>query len=420
MDSFIIRRSGRLRGKVRISGAKNAMLPLMAASILAEGKSVFDNIPDLRDRRTMAKLLEMLGVGVEFADSRLTADASRIESEEAPYSLVKQMRASIYVLAPLLARRGHARVSLPGGCAWGPRPIDQHLKGLTALGARIKIDHGYIEASAKRLRGAEIILTVPSVGATVNIMIAAVMAEGKTVIENAAREPEIVNLADALKKAGAIINGEGSSTIEIEGVREIRPLESSVIPDRIEAGTFAAAAVITGGRVEIENCNPGHLHAVIEKLRECGAEIEAGESRLTVTGPRKRTIPADVDTGYYPSFPTDMQAQIMSVLCLAEGSSTVVENIYADRFSHVPELNRLGAEIHVDGNIAVVKGVRSLEGAPVMATDIRASSALILAGLVAEGETRILRIYHIDRGYERIEEKLRALGAEIERVRKDH
>lgn len=420
MDSFIIRKSARLRGRVSISGAKNAMLPLMAASILAEGKSVFDNIPDLRDRRTMARLLEMLGVRVEFADSRLTADASSIESEEAPYSLVKQMRASIYVLSPLLARQGHARVSLPGGCAWGPRPIDQHLKGLTALGARIKIDHGYIEASAKKLRGAEIILAVPSVGATVNIMMAAVMAEGKTLIENAAREPEIVNLADALKKAGAIINGEGSSTIEIEGVREIRPLESSVIPDRIEAGTFAAAAVITGGRVEIENCNPGHLHAVIEKFRECGADIEIGENRLTVAGPRKRTVPSDVDTGYYPSFPTDMQAQVMAVLCLAGGSSTVVENIYADRFSHVPELKRLGAEIHVDGNVAVVKGVRRLEGAPVMATDIRASSALILAGLVAEGETKILRIYHIDRGYERIEEKLRALGAEIERVREDH
>ncbi|MFO7916119.1 MAG: UDP-N-acetylglucosamine 1-carboxyvinyltransferase [Candidatus Krumholzibacteriales bacterium] len=420
MDSFVIRESGRLEGKVRVSGAKNAMLPLMAASILAGGKSVFDNIPDLRDRRTMSRLMEMLGVKVEFEGSRLTADASRIESEEAPYSLVKQMRASIYVLAPLLARKGHARVSLPGGCAWGPRPIDQHLKGLTALGARITIDHGYIEASAKRLKGTEIILSVPSVGATVNIMLAAVLAEGRTVIENAAREPEIVNLADALEKSGAIINGAGSSAIEIEGVREIRPLVSRVIPDRIEAGTFAAAAVITGGKVEIQECDPDHLHAVIEKLKECGAEIETGDGLLTVTGPRERTIPADVNTGYYPSFPTDMQAQIMSLLCLAGGSSTVVENIYADRFSHVPELNRLGAEIHVDGNIAVVKGVRRLEGAPVMATDIRASSALILAGLVAEGETKILRIYHIDRGYERIEEKLRALGADIVRVKEDH
>lgn len=420
MDSFVIRKSGRLEGKVRVSGAKNAMLPLMAASILAGGKSVFDNIPDLRDRRTMSRLMEMLGVKVEFEGSRLTADASRIESEEAPYSLVKQMRASIYVLAPLLARKGHARVSLPGGCAWGPRPIDQHLKGLTALGARITIDHGYIEASAKRLKGTEIILSVPSVGATVNIMLAAVLAEGRTVIENAAREPEIVNLADALEKSGAIINGAGSSAIEIEGVREIRPLVSRVIPDRIEAGTFAAAAVITGGKVEIQECNPDHLHAVIEKLKECGAEIETGDGLLKVTGPRERTVPVDVNTGYYPSFPTDMQAQIMSLLCLAGGSSTVVENIYADRFSHVPELNRLGAEIHVDGNIAVVKGVRRLEGAPVMATDIRASSALILAGLVAEGETKILRIYHIDRGYERIEEKLRALGADIVRVKEDH
>ena len=420
MDSFIIRKSGKLRGKVSISGAKNAMLPLMAASILAEGKSVFDNIPDLRDRRTMAQLLDMLGVKIEFSGSRLTADASRIESEEAPYSLVKQMRASIYVLAPLLARQGHARVSLPGGCAWGPRPIDQHLKGLTALGARIKIDHGYIEASAEKLRGTEIILSVPSVGATVNIMMAAVLAEGKTVIENAAREPEIVNLADALKQSGAVISGAGSSTIDIEGVREIKPIKAAVIPDRIEAGTFAAAAVITGGSLQIHDCRPDHLHAVIQKLKECGAHVEEGNRSLTVTGPSEKTAAVDVDTGYYPSFPTDMQAQIMAVLCLTDGSSTVVENIYADRFSHVPELNRLGAKIHVDGNIAVVKGVHRLEGAPVMATDIRASSALILAGLVADGETKILRIYHIDRGYERIEEKLRALGADIERVKEDH
>jgi len=416
MDSFIVRKSGRLRGKVRVSGAKNAMLPLMASSILAEGESVFDNIPNLRDMKTMSSLLDMLGVKVQYSDSRLTADASDIHSEEAPYSLVKQMRASIYVLSPLLARKGHARVSLPGGCAWGPRPIDQHLKGLTALGADIKIDHGYIEASARKLKGAEIILSVPSVGATVNIIMAAVLAEGRTVIENAAREPEIVNLAEALNKSGARISGEGSSTIEIEGVKEIRPLVSGVIPDRIEAGTFAAAAVITGGRVEIESCRPDHMHAVLEKLRECGAEIRVEKNSLKVKAPGKRIRAVDVETGYYPSFPTDMQAQIISVLCLAGGSSTVVENIYADRFSHVPELRRLGAEINVDGNVAVVRGVKKLEGAPVMATDIRASSALILAGLVAQGETKILRIYHIDRGYERIEEKLRELGADIERV----
>jgi UDP-N-acetylglucosamine 1-carboxyvinyltransferase len=419
MESFVVRKSGRLKGKVQISGAKNAMLPLMAASILAEGRSTLENIPDLRDRRTMCRLLDMLGVKVEFDDSRLSLDASSIQSEEAPYSLVKQMRASIYVLAPLLARQGHARVSLPGGCAWGPRPIDLHLKGLSALGARIKIDHGYIEASASRLKGSEIILSVPSVGATVNLIMAAVMAEGKTVIDNAAREPEIVNLAEALNESGARITGEGTSTIQIEGVEEISPLSFAVIPDRIEAGTFAAAAVITGGKVEIENCRPDHLSAVLQKLRECGAEVKTGETEITVRGPRRTIEAVDVETGYYPSFPTDMQAQIISVLCLAGGSSTVVENIYADRFSHVPELRRLGAEIHVDGNVAVVKGVKRLEGAPVMATDIRASSALILAGLVADGETRILRIYHIDRGYERIEEKLKKLGAEIERVSED-
>lgn len=415
MDSFLVRKSGRLKGSVDISGAKNAMLPLMAASILADGKSVFENIPDLRDRKTMCRLLDILGVRVEYSDSRLTADASRITSEEAPYSLVKEMRASIYVLAPLLARRGHARVSLPGGCAWGPRPIDQHLKGISALGADISIDHGYIEATADKLKGAEIILSVPSVGATVNIIMAAVLAEGKTVIDNAAREPEIVNLAEALKSSGAEISGEGTSTIEIEGVGEIRPMEFRVIPDRIEAGTFAAAAVITGGEIEINGCRPQHLNAVLDKLRECGAEIEAGENRLLVRAP-ERIAPVDIETGFYPSFPTDMQAQMISVLCLAKGSSTIIENIYADRYSHVPELRRLGAKIHLDGNIAVVRGVEGLEGAPVMATDIRASSALILAGMVAEGETKILRIYHIDRGYEGIEQKLKGLGADIERI----
>ncbi|MBD3179903.1 MAG: UDP-N-acetylglucosamine 1-carboxyvinyltransferase [Candidatus Latescibacteria bacterium] len=420
MDSFLVKNSGGLEGRIRVSGAKNAMLPLMAASILAEGKSVFENVPNLRDMKTMSSLLDMLGVEVEFKNGRLTADASAIQSEEAPYSLVKQMRASIYALAPLLVRQGHARVSLPGGCAWGPRPIDQHLKGLTALGARIKIDHGYIEATARKLKGTGIILSVPSVGATVNIMMAAVMARGKTVIENAAREPEIVNLAEALGEAGAKISGAGSSTIEVEGVKEISPLASRVIPDRIEAGTFAAAAVITGGEVIIENCRPDHMRAVIQVLKECGADIETIDDSMTVKGSNRRTRAVDIETGYYPSFPTDMQAQIMSVLGLASGSSSVVENIYADRFSHVPELRRLGADIHLDGNVAVVRGVKKLEGAPVMATDIRASSALILAGLVAEGETKILRIYHIDRGYERIEEKLRGLGADIKRVNEPH
>ena len=415
MDSFIIRGPSRLEGSVNISGAKNAMLPLMAAAILTEGKCVLENVPDLKDTETMSELLRGLGVDVEYSDSRLFLNTSQIESEEAPYNLVRTMRASIYVLAPLLAKRGHARVSLPGGCAWGPRPIDLHLKGLMALGAKIEIDHGYIEASADRLHGAEIILSVPSVGATVNILMAAVLADGETIIENAAREPEIVNLAEALKQSGAVIDGEGTSRIVIMGVKEIQPFNFRVIPDRIEAGTFAAAAVIAGGKIEIKDCEPDHMHAVFDKLSTCGAKIELSQNGFTIEAPEK-IKPVEVETGYYPSFPTDMQAQMMSLLCLADGASSIVENIYPDRFTHVPELRRLGANINIDGRVAIVNGVGRLAGAPVMATDIRASSALILAGLVAHGETKVLRIYHIDRGYERIEEKFAAIGADIRRI----
>ncbi len=416
MDSLVIRAAGALQGKVRVSGAKNAMLPLMAASILTKGRCVLRNVPDLRDTRTMMKLLEVLGIRCRLDDSTLVIDTADIDSDEAPYDLVRTMRASIYVLSPLLARRGHARVSLPGGCAWGPRPIDLHLKGLAALGAGIKIDHGYIDATARRLKGAKIVLSVPSVGATVNIMMAAVMAEGKSIIENAAREPEIVNLAEALKASGAKIEGAGSSRIKIEGVSEIEPIDFEVIPDRIEAGTFAAAAVITGGEIEISGCRPDHMFAVLDSLRLCGAEVRDLKGGFVVKAPEK-IEPLEIETGFYPSFPTDMQAQMMAVMCLAGGASSIVEHIYPDRFTHVPELRRLGANIHLDGSVAVVNGVPRLEGAPVMATDIRASSALILAGLVAEGATKILRIYHIDRGYERIEEKFRALGANIERVK---
>ena len=415
MDSFIIRGPSRLEGSVNISGAKNAMLPLMAAAILTEGKCVLENVPDLKDTETMSELLRGLGVDVEYSDSRLFLNTSQIESEEAPYNLVRTMRASIYVLAPLLAKRGHARVSLPGGCAWGPRPIDLHLKGLMALGAKIEIDHGYIEASADRLHGAEIILSVPSVGATVNILMAAVLADGETIIENAAREPEIVNLAEALKQSGAVIDGEGTSRIVIMGVKEIQPFNFRVIPDRIEAGTFAAAAVIAGGKIEIRDCEPDHMHAVFDKLSTCGAKIELSQNGFTIEAPEK-IKPVEVETGYYPSFPTDMQAQMMAVLCIADGASTIIEHVYPDRFTHVPELRRFGAKVMLDGHVAVVSGVKKLEGAPVMATDIRASSALLLAGMVAEGETKILRIYHIERGYEDIEKKLRALGADIKRV----
>ena len=415
MDSFVIRGPCRLEGAVSVSGAKNAVLPLMAASLLTGGKCVLENVPDLRDTRTMMELLGRFGVSTGLDGGRLEIDASTITSFEAPYDLVRTMRASIYAFGPLLARYGAARVSMPGGCAWGPRPVDLHLKGLAALGAKIKIEHGYINAEAAGLHGAEIILTIPSVGATVNIMMAAVLAKGRTVIENAAREPEITVLASALRSGGAKIEGEGTSRIVIDGVTAIAPYAHRVIPDRIEAGTFAAAAVITGGRIVIENCIPEHLGAVIEKLEECGATIERGETSISVSGPA-RIEPANVETGFYPSFPTDMQAQIMALLSVAQGTSTVIDRVYPDRFTHVPELCRFGARIVRDGNVAVVTGVRRLEGAPVMATDIRASSALILAGLVADGETKILRVYHIDRGYERIEEKLKRLGARIERV----
>jgi UDP-N-acetylglucosamine 1-carboxyvinyltransferase len=415
MDSFVIRGPSRLEGNVRISGAKNAMLPLMAATILTGGRCVLDNVPDLRDTKTMMKVLETLGIPSGLEDGVLSIDTTEVTSFEAPYDLVRTMRASIYVMGPLLARFGRARVSMPGGCAWGPRPIEQHLKGMMMLGAKLKIDHGYIDAKADRMKGARVILSMPSVGATVNIMLAAALADGESVIENAAREPEISALAEALVCAGVTIEGHGTSTIRIQGGDSVEPFRHPVIPDRIEAGTYAAAALITGGDVTLENCRPAHMHAVIEKLELCGAGVTATEDTLRVIGPRKIS-PVDIDTGYYPSFPTDMQAQMMAVLCIADGSSTIVEHVYPDRFTHVPELRRFGAKVTLDGSVAVVSGVGRLEGAPVMATDIRASSALLLAAMVAEGETKVLRIYHIERGYEDIEDKLRALGADIERV----
>lgn len=415
MDSFIIRGPSRLDGRVEISGAKNAMLPLMAATLLTGGKCAIDNVPGLRDTRAMMKLLGILGVPADLDGGTLSVDATDVTSFEAPYDIVRTMRASIYVLGPLVARFGRARVSMPGGCAWGPRPVDLHLKGLKALGAEIRIDHGYIDARAGRLRGARIILDVPSVGATVNLVMAAVLAEGETVIENAAREPEISCLAEALRCAGAVVEGEGSSTVRIRGVDSIEPFRHSVIPDRIEAGTYAAAAAATGGRVEIARCRPDHMTAVIEKLEGSGAEVETGSDTMIVRGP-ERISPVDIDTGFYPGFPTDMQAQMMAVLLRADGASTIVEHVYQDRFTHVPELRRFGAKISLDGSVAVVAGVDRLEGAPVMATDIRASSALLIAAMAAEGETKVLRIYHLERGYERIEEKLGSLGVDITRV----
>jgi UDP-N-acetylglucosamine 1-carboxyvinyltransferase len=415
MDNFIIRGPCRLEGSVRVSGAKNAVLPVMAASILTGGTSTIGNVPNLRDTKTMLKLIGVLGGRAAVEGDTITIDSSGIDHFEAPYDLVRTMRASVYVLGPLLARYGKARVSMPGGCAWGPRPIDLHLKGLMALGARIRIDHGYIDASADGLTGCEIIQSVPSVGATINLMMAAVLAKGITVIENAAREPEVVEVAAALEKGGARIEGEGSSRVVVTGVDEMRPFTHRVIPDRIEAGTLAAAAVATGGHVTVEECLPDHMHSVLDALEQVGAKIERRERSITVKGPRE-LLPLDIETGFYPAFPTDMQAQLMALLCKAKGASTIREHVYPDRFTHVPELRRLGAFITLDGNVAVVNGTDRLEGAPVMATDIRASSALIIGGLIAEGETKVLRVYHIDRGYERIEEKLRGLGADIVRT----
>lgn len=415
MDKFIVRGPCTLAGSVRISGAKNAVLPLMAASLLARGKSVIENVPDLRDVTTMVRLLEILGAEVTFKDGVLTIDTTHVDKFEAPYDLVRTMRASIYVLGPLVSAHGRARVSLPGGCAWGPRPIDLHLMALERLGVGIELEHGYINAEARRLQGAEIVFPIASVGATAQTLMVACLVKGVTTIKNAALEPDITELAKALVSAGARIEGIGTPTMTIEGVDKIEPFQYRVIPDRIEAGTFAAAAVATGGKVTLENCDPSHMEAVLDILTMCGGKIETTNDTVEIEGP-DRADSVHVVTREYPGFPTDMQAQMIAVLCRARGTGTVKETIYPDRFTHVPELRRLGATIRIDGNLAVIKGVEALEAAPVMATDIRASSALIIAALIADGTTEITRVYHIDRGYERIEEKLQKLGARIERV----
>lgn len=415
MDKFIVNGPTRLEGEVRISGAKNAVLPLMSAALLARGTSVIENVPALRDVGTMVRLLEMLGAVVTLENETLTIDTTHADGIEAPYDLVRTMRASIYVLGPLLAAHGNARVSLPGGCAWGPRPINLHLMAMEKLGAKIHLDHGYIHASCDGLRGAEVAFPISSVGATAQTLMAAALATGTTVIRNAAVEPEIADLVAALIASGVRIEGGGTGTLEIEGATSVSPLRHRVIPDRIEAGTFAAAAALCGGDVTLVDCNPGHLDAVVDTLESCGASIESSETTVRVRG-TQRLGAADVVTREFPGFPTDMQAQIIALLCRSEGVSTVKDTIYPDRFTHIPELRRFGADIRLDGNLAVIKGMAMLEGAPVMATDIRASSGLILAAMAAKGQSEILRVYHIDRGYQRIEEKLRALGADIERV----
>ncbi len=415
MDRFVIEGPCSLNGEVSVSGAKNAVLPIIASTLLASGECVIENVPDLQDVRTMIKLLEMLGAKTVFEDGVLRIDSSGADGTEAPYDLVKTMRASIYVLGPLLASRGKARVSLPGGCAWGPRPVDLHLMAMEQLGANINLKHGYIHAACTRLEGAEIVMPLSSVGATANALMAASLAGGETTIKNAAMEPEIGELAKALSAGGIEIEGIGLSTISIKGARELRPFTHTVIPDRIEAGTLIAAAVGARGKIVIKRCDPKHLDSMINVFRSCGAIIDTADDNISIERPGSLK-PAHVVTGEYPKFPTDMQAQVMAVLCAAEGTSTVKDIIYPDRFTHVPELRRLGADIRLDGNCAVITGKKRLDGAQVMATDIRASSALVIGGLMAEGTTEISRVYHIDRGYEKLERKLLLLGAKITRV----
>jgi UDP-N-acetylglucosamine 1-carboxyvinyltransferase len=416
MDKLIINGGRKLKGEVSVSGSKNAALPIFVATILAPGKFEISNVPFLRDINTTIKVLDSLGARIEGNGNVVRIDTTDVNNVEATYELVKTMRASVLVLGPLLARHGRARVSLPGGCAIGARPIDQHLKGLKALGAEIRLAHGYVEATAKKLKGARINFDMPTVGGTEHLMMTASLAKGVTLLENAAREPEIVDLACMLNKMGAQIEGAGTDTIRIEGVNELSPVDYRVMPDRIEAGTFMVAAAITGGDVRISNMQLEHLDALVFKLQDAGVDILNKDGVVRVKGPKKlKSI--NIKTRPYPGFPTDMQAQFMALMCIADGASVIAENIFENRFMHVSELIRFGADITIDGKSAIVKGVKKLSGAPVMATDLRASASLILAGLAAEGETEITRIYHLDRGYESIEKKLAGLGADIVRVK---
>jgi UDP-N-acetylglucosamine 1-carboxyvinyltransferase len=418
MDKLLIRGGRRLEGRVTISGAKNAALPELCAALLSAEPVTLRNLPRLHDVRTALKLLGSLGVAIDRDPAHaevVTLNAAQLTSREASYELVKTMRASILVLGPLLARFGEARVSLPGGCAIGSRPVDQHIKGLQAMGAEITVEHGYIVAKAARLKGARITTDMVTVTGTENLLMAATLADGETILENAAQEPEIPDLAELLIAMGAKIEGHGTSRIRIEGVERLHGAMHTVIPDRIETGTFLCAVAAAGGDVRLERAHAGHLETAIEKLREAGAQIEVGSDwiRVRSTG---RLRPVSFRTSEYPAFPTDMQAQFMALNCIAEGTSVVTETIFENRFMHVNELVRLGAKIEVDGHTAVVQGVPQLSGATVMATDLRASASLVIAGLVADGETVVDRIYHLDRGYDQMEAKLRAIGADIERT----
>ncbi|MFO7776416.1 MAG: UDP-N-acetylglucosamine 1-carboxyvinyltransferase [Candidatus Hydrogenedentota bacterium] len=416
MDRILIRGGKPLQGTIHIRGAKNSALPLMAACLLAEEPCTLHNIPCLHDVFTMDKLLSAMGMNIEFTGRYLTLDSSNVGEPVAPYDLVRKMRASFFVLGPLLARYGKAKVSLPGGCAIGTRPVDIHLKGLEAMGATITIEDGYVYAKGP-LHGADVTLDFPSVGATENLLMAAARAKGVTRLANVAREPEIVDLAHFLNRLGAQTSGAGGDLITVVGADSLGGAEHTVIPDRVEAGTFLLAGAATGGDVTVQNSNPDHLSSFLNKLREADAEIEAHNGRIRVTVPNGLKG-LDITTQPYPGFPTDLQAQIMATLCVAKGASVIKETVFENRFMQVGELLRMGADIDVDGNAAVIRGVKALQGAPVMASDLRASAALIVAGLIAtRGETSVNRVYHIDRGYERIEERFMALGADIERVR---
>ena len=411
MDKIIIEGQNTLSGNVAISGAKNAVLPIMAAALMGKGRATITRVPDLRDTRTMIRLMEIIGAACKYENGTLTVDGSIVDNPEAPYELVKTMRASFYVLGPLLARFGEVRVSLPGGCAWGPRPVDFHLKGLEKLGAKITLENGYIIARSERLQGAEIQFEFPSVGATGNIVMAAATAAGTTIIRNAAREPEIVQLCDYLNQMGSNISGQGTTTLTIKGVESLESADIAVIPDRIETGTFLTAGGLLG-EITLKDVYPHHLDSVLMKLKEAGCTIRTTSDTITIS-PADSIQAVDITTAVYPGFPTDLQAQWIALMTLARGSSMVTDTVYHDRFSHIPELNRLGANIRVDQNTAFVRGVKNLVGAPVMSTDIRASASLIIGGLIAKGTTEVNRVYHIDRGYEQIEDKFSALGAKI-------
>jgi UDP-N-acetylglucosamine 1-carboxyvinyltransferase len=416
MDKIIVEGGRSLHGEVRISGAKNAALPILISSLLTEGICTFSNVPNLQDINSTKLLLSDLGAHVETQDDSIRIDTGGLIQHEAAYDLVRKMRASVLVLGPLVARLGKARVSLPGGCAIGARPINLHLKGLEALGASIELRHGYVEASAGRLKGADIYFDIVTVTGTENLMMAAALAKGTTVLRNAAREPEIVALADTLNKMGADIQGAGTSVVTIKGVSSLKSVEAVIIPDRIEAGTFMMAAVLTKGHVTLLDCEPDHLGALINKLRLTGAEIEvAGRSISVKGGPQITSV--DVKTQPYPGFATDMQAQFMVLMSIAGGTSMISETIFENRFIHVSELRRMGADIQVSGNTAIVKGVPYLSAAQVMASDLRASASLVLAGLVAEGTTEVNRVYHLDRGYESLEKKFAGLGAVVRRIK---